>query len=221
MYQHLDQQGQLIDFPAAKAVCVGQNYLEHMQEMGGAPVKQAVFFIKPNSAFVNLAEQLVIPANKGEVHYELELALLIKKPLKDATIGQLDDAVWGYALALDLTLRDIQLQLKQRGHPWERAKAFDNSCVLSAFKPLNTLAELNQVELALSQNGSLKQQGNTSQMIRNLQQLLCEASSCFSLMPGDVLLTGTPAGVGPLQVGDQLAMRVADISVNTEVVVSE
>ncbi|GGA93684.1 fumarylacetoacetate hydrolase family protein [Agarivorans gilvus] len=221
MYQHLDQQGQLIALPAAKAVCVGQNYLDHMQEMGGAPVKQAVFFIKPNSAFVNFSEQLAIPANKGEVHYELELALLINKPLKNATPEQLDDAVWGYALALDLTLRDIQLQLKQRGHPWERAKAFDNSCVLSAFKPLNSLTELNQVDLALSQNGKLKQQGNTSQMIRDLQQLLCEASSCFSLMPGDVLLTGTPAGVGPLHAGDQLAMNVADISVNTEVVVSE
>jgi len=221
MYQHLDEQGQLIDFPAAKAVCVGQNYLEHMQEMGGVPVKQAVFFIKPNSAFVNLGEQLLIPANKGEVHYELELALLVKKPLKDASTQQLNDAVWGYALALDLTLRDIQLQLKQKGHPWERAKAFDNSCVLSPFKPLNSLQELNRVELVLSQNGRLKQRGNTSQMIRNLQRLLCEASSCFSLMPGDVLLTGTPAGVGPLHAGDKLSMQVADISVNTEVVVSE
>ncbi len=221
MYQHLDEQGQLIDFPAAKAVCVGQNYLEHIQEMGGAPVKQAVFFIKPNSAFVNLGKQLRIPANKGQVHYELELALLIKKPLKDATIEQFDDAVWGYALALDLTLRDIQLQLKQKGHPWERAKAFDISCALSLFKPLNSLQELNRVELALSQNGKIKQQGNSSQMIRNLQQLLCEASSCFSLMPGDVLLTGTPAGVGPLNAGDKLSMQVADISVNTEVVVSE
>lgn len=221
MYQHLDQQGQLIDFAASKAVCVGQNYLEHMHEMGGAPVKQAVFFIKPNSAFVNLGEQLCIPVNKGEVHYELELALLINKPLKNATAEHLEDAVWGYALALDLTLRDIQLQLKQRGHPWERAKAFDNSCVLSPFRPLRSLDELNQVELRFKQNGELKQQGNTRQMIRNLQQLLCEASSCFSLMPGDVLLTGTPAGVGPLQAGDQLAMTVADISVNTEVVVSE
>ncbi|GDY27465.1 isomerase/hydrolase [Agarivorans sp. Toyoura001] len=221
MYQHLDEQGQALPFTANKAVCVGQNYLAHMQEMGGAPAKQAVLFIKPKTAITGLANGVMIPSDVGEVHYELELAILIAKPLRNASPKELDDAVWGYAAALDLTLRDVQLALKQSGHPWERAKAFDKSCVLSHFKPINRLSELADVELRFEQNTQLKQQGTTKQMIRNLSTLLCEASRCFTLEPGDVLLTGTPAGVGPLKAGDKLAFKVADISVETEVVLSE
>ncbi|UPW16860.1 fumarylacetoacetate hydrolase family protein [Agarivorans sp. TSD2052] len=221
MYQHIDESGTVLPFVAHKAVCVGQNYLAHMQEMGGAPAKQAVFFIKPKTAFIAVQDVIEIPHQFGDVHYELELALLISKPLKNATPEQLDDAVWGYAAALDLTLRDVQLELKQRGHPWERAKAFDKSCVLSHFKPINSLAELAEVPLSFKQNGIVKQQGSTGQMIRNMTKLLCEASACFTLEPGDVLLTGTPAGVGPLSANDKLLLNVADIAVETEVVLSE
>lgn len=192
-----------------------------MREMGGQPVKQALFFIKPNSAFVNLTEHLVIAGLSGAVHYELELALLISKPLKNAKPEQLDAAVWGYAAALDLTLRDQQAELKKQGHPWERAKAFDGSCVLSYFKPINGLNELADVALSFEQNGQVKQQGSTGQMIRDMSSLLCEASSCFTLQPGDVLLTGTPAGVGPLNQADNLVIKVAGISATTEVVLSE
>ncbi|WP_221076935.1 fumarylacetoacetate hydrolase family protein [Agarivorans aestuarii] len=221
MYQHKDCNGNPIELSPSKAVCVGQNYAAHMQEMGGAPAKQAVFFNKPPSAFISFDNGVAIPTGLGEVHYELELALLIGKPLKNATKDDLKDAVWGYAAALDLTLRDIQLELKQRGHPWERAKAFDNSCVLSAFKPLACLSDLNDVALQLKQNGETKQQGSSSQMIRTIEALLIEASQCFSLQAGDVLLTGTPAGVGPLEAGDKLSLTVADIELETEVVISE
>ncbi|WP_220721198.1 fumarylacetoacetate hydrolase family protein [Agarivorans litoreus] len=221
MYQHVDNEGKAIPLRPSKAVCVGQNYVAHMQEMGGAPVKQAVLFNKPPSAFVSFDNGVAIPTGLGAVHYELELALLISKPLKNASKAELNDAVWGYAVALDLTLRDLQLELKQRGHPWERAKAFDHSCVLSAFKPITCLSELDDVSLQLKQNGEIKQQGSTQQMIRTIEMLLIEASQCFSLQAGDVLLTGTPAGVGPLVAGDKLVLTVADIELETEVVTSE
>lgn len=220
-YQHRFFDDRLALPTPQKAVCVGQNYLAHMQEMGGAPVSEAMFFIKPLSAFVGLSEQLAIPRNQGAVHFELELVVLLGKALTNASEEECLQAIVGYAAGLDLTLRDVQAGLKKRGHPWERSKAFDGSAAISPFVLVDSkeaLRALGEMDLQLHCNGELRQQGNTRQLLRSIATLLSQASHCFTLAPGDVLFTGTPAGVGPLQVGDDIALQVGEISMQTRVV---
>jgi len=207
-YQHRDNEGNPIDLPVGKVVCVGQNYFAHMQEMQGREVAEPILFIKPATSLVPLAEPLLIPTDRGSVHHELELAVLIGSPLTQARPENVMTGVWGYGAALDLTLRDIQARLKAAGHPWERAKAFDGACPVSGFTPKGAVTDPQRLSLQLQVNGQQRQQGCTSQMMRTIHQLLAEISAVFTLEPGDIVLTGTPAGVGPLLPGDQLLITL-------------
>jgi len=208
IYQHLDNAGNPIALPVGKVVCVGQNYFAHMQEMQGREVAEPILFIKPDTSLVPLAEALQIPTDLGSVHHELELAVLIATTLTRVSPDQAMDGVWGYGAALDLTLRDIQARLKADGHPWERAKAFDGACPVSGFTPKQAVTDPQQLSLQLKVNGRLRQSGCTSQMMRPIRQLLAEISAVFTLKPGDIVLTGTPAGVGPLAPGDRLLITL-------------
>ncbi|MFM2481114.1 fumarylacetoacetate hydrolase family protein [Celerinatantimonas sp. YJH-8] len=220
MYQHTDILGNKLSFPCGKIVCVGQNYAAHIQEMNSNVSKQAVFFIKPSTAACPLAPTITIPSNQGACHHELELALLIKSPLKNATPEQALAAVGGFTLALDLTLRDVQKQLKEKGHPWERAKGFDGAAPLGPWLIYQN-QNLQQLKLSLFKNDELIQTSSTDKMLRDCATLLAEASECFTLCPGDVLLTGTPAGVGALTSGDRLNLVLDDLlEITTEVIVS-
>ncbi|MDF2179829.1 fumarylacetoacetate hydrolase family protein [Aliiglaciecola sp. CAU 1673] len=207
-YRHLDNKGLPIALPVGKAVCVGRNYLDHVQELNNEVPEQALLFIKPSTSFVPFAEAVTIPSGQGPCHNELELALLIGKPLKNATPQQAMEAIWGVGLALDLTLREVQDSLKAKGQPWERAKAFDGSCPLSGFVPAQQLGDLQQLGFSLEVNGVSRQRGDARLMIRDIPSLLCEISHCFTLEPGDLVLTGTPKGVGPLNPGDALNARL-------------
>lgn len=209
-YQHKDVQGQTINLPLGKVLCIGQNYQDHIAEMNSKTAAEALFFIKPNTALVDIHQPFPIPAQLGAVHNETELAVLIKAPLTKVTPEQVLDAVWGYGLALDLTLRDQQKKLKELGRPWEIAKGFDGACPLSGFVASNELADVQQLKFSLSVNDELRQQGDTRMMIRSVSQIISELSQFFTLLPGDVVLTGTPAGVGPLHSGDQLELVLAD-----------
>jgi 2-keto-4-pentenoate hydratase/2-oxohepta-3-ene-1,7-dioic acid hydratase in catechol pathway len=200
-----------------KIVCVGRNYAEHARELNNPIPKQPLLFIKPATAAVNMNEPLLIPAGQGACHHELEMAVLIAAPLTNASAEQAKAAIAGIGLALDLTLREVQEQLKQKGQPWERAKAFDGACPLSPFVSAVGV-DLQRLPLQLLRNGDLQQSGNSADMLFTVLDLLVEISRCFSLMPGDVVLTGTPAGVGPLQSGDQLIARLGDVlSIETRV----
>lgn len=203
-YRHLDSNGQIIDLPVGKAVCVGRNYLDHVQELNNRVPEQALLFIKPATSMVPFAADIAIPGDQGPCHNELELALLLNKPLKNASREAALEAIWGVGLALDLTLRQVQDDLKAKGYPWERAKAFDGSCPLSGFVPRQALGDLQQLRFTLHVNQLERQQGDASLMIRDMLSLLCDISQCFSLLPGDVVLTGTPKGVGALTAGDHL-----------------
>ncbi|MCL6414348.1 fumarylacetoacetate hydrolase family protein [Aestuariirhabdus sp. Z084] len=207
-YQHQWYQGPRIDLPLGKVVCIGRNYAEHARELNNPIPEQPILFIKPATCVVPLEQPLQLPQRWGPVHYETELAILVGQPLSAATPIEAVEAIVGIGLALDLTLREMQSELKAKGHPWERAKSFDGACPLSPFLPPDQLGPLGALEFTLEINGEVRQRGHSDQMLTAIPQLLAHASESFTLMPGDVVLTGTPAGVGVLQQGDQLALEL-------------
>ena len=210
MYQHTTLAGERIDLPVGKVVCVGRNYLDHIQELNNEVPAEPLLFMKPATALCEISKPLVIPAGMGECHNELEVALLVAKPLRHCSSEQTAaDALYGVGVALDLTLRDVQQKLKDKGQPWERAKAFDGACPVSSFTPLGGSAELDNLDFSLTINGEVRQQGNTKMMMRDALSLLCAISEVFTLQPGDIVLTGTPKGVGPLHQGDNLQLKMA------------
>mgnify|MGYP000863155372 FL=1 len=208
-YQHRYLDGSPLDLPAGKAVCIGRNYLEHIRELNNAVPETPILFIKPSTALAALDEPICLPAGRGECHHEVELAVLVGRELRNADTETARRAVAGYGVALDLTLRELQNELKKKGHPWETAKAFDGACPLSPFLKPEALPDPQATGLALRVNGEFRQRGNTRQMMVGIFELMAHISTHFTLRPGDVVLTGTPAGVGPLQAGDVLALSLA------------
>ncbi|MCT4702329.1 fumarylacetoacetate hydrolase family protein [Enterobacteriaceae bacterium H20N1] len=218
MYQHHNWQGALLDFPVSKVVCVGSNYAKHIKEMGSATPEEPVLFIKPESALCDIRQPLALPQGLGSVHHEVELAILIGSTLKQATEEHVAKAIAGYGVALDLTLRDLQGKLKKAGQPWEKAKGFDNSCPISGFIPTAEFAaDPQNTGIALKVNGEIRQQGSTADMIHKIVPLIAYMSRFFTLRAGDVILTGTPEGVGPLASGDNLEVSFDGRSLSTRV----
>ena len=219
-YQHKSVAEQPIALPVNKVVCIGRNYLDHIQEMNSVVSEAPLLFMKPKSAMCDMTMPLVIPADKGACHNELEVAVLLENSLKNASEPEVADAIWGIGLGLDLTLRDVQASLKKQGQPWERAKAFDNSAPLSSFVPLVELDSLDDLRFTLKINGEVRQQGHTALMLHKIIPLIAHMSTVFSLDAGDVILTGTPKGVGPLNDGDTVAVSLdAFFSLQTKVIV--
>ncbi len=208
-YQHRYLDGSPLDLPAGKVVCIGRNYLDHIRELNNAVPETPILFMKPATALAALDEPIRLPAGRGECHHEVELAVLVGRELQAADAATARQAVAGYGIALDLTLRDLQNELKKKGHPWETAKAFDGSCPLSPFLKPGALTDPQATDLALRVNGKPRQQGNTRLMMLGIFELMAHISTHFTLQPGDVVLTGTPAGVGPLRSGDQLVLSLA------------
>lgn len=218
-YKHIDSDGKIIDLPVGKVVCVGRNYLEHINELENEIPSEPLLFIKPSTALYGLHYPVLIPKNFGPCHNELEVAILIKTKLCQASTQEVDAAIWGVGLGLDLTLRDVQSQLKKQGHPWERAKAFDRSCPMSQFVNKNKIEKLSTMNFSLSVNNKIRQQGNSQDMLLSILDLIVNISSIFTLLPGDLVMTGTPKGVAPLIVHDQLTIELNEyFSVNTCVV---
>lgn len=210
LYQHQDINNNKLALPAGKVVCIGRNYLDHIRELGNDVPEQALLFMKPSTSLVSIDSPLQIPTDLGECHNELEIALLIKSPITKGDTINLAEMIWGVGLGLDLTLRDLQGDLKAKGQPWERAKAFDYSCPMTPFIPLDEFDNLNNVEFSLMVNGEIRQLGDSAKMMRSVETLLTEITDCFTLLPGDIVLTGTPAGVGVLNSGDKLALTLAN-----------
>lgn len=218
MYQHHNWQGALLDYPVSKVVCVGSNYARHIQEMGSATPDEPVLFIKPETALCDLKQPLILPQEFGAVHHEVELAVLIGATLRQATEEHVRQAIAGYGVALDLTLRELQGKLKKAGRPWEKSKSFDNSCPISGFVPAAEFTDDPQnTSLGLKVNGQVRQQGSTADMIHKIVPLIAYMSRFFTLKAGDVVLTGTPDGVGPLTSGDELEVSFNGLSLSTRV----
>jgi len=198
-------------FPHAtgKIICVGRNYAEHAKELNNPVPTAPILFIKPADAAVALAPAFSVPADKGSVHHELEIAVLIGKTLKNASKADVAEAIAGAGLGLDLTLRDVQAKLKEKGHPWEVAKGFDGACPLTDFISAGKISDWQNIELSMTRNGNVQQQGNSKDMLFPVIPLIAHMSTIFTLNPGDIVMTGTPPGVGPLQPGDELTLSLA------------
>ena len=210
--------GRTFETPLGKIICVGRNYAEHAKELNNPVPTSPVLFLKPSTAAVPMEEPFSIPTDLGRCDHELEMTVLIDKPLCHATVDQAKAAIAGLGLGLDLTLRDVQEGLKQKSHPWERAKAFDGSCPLSRFVSYDG-RDLQSIDLELLRNDQVQQRGNSRDMLFPVLALLAEISRSFTLLPGDVVLTGTPAGVGPLYPNDKLTARLGNLLVvETEVI---
>lgn len=218
-YQHSFLDGSACDLPVGKAVCVGRNYLDHIQELNNSIPQIPILFIKPSTSIVDVRRDIVIPTKQGQCHNELELCFLISNTLTNATEDEVARAIAGVGLALDLTLRDEQQRLKESQHPWERAKSFDGACPMSPYIKINDVTNLESLSFSLEVNGEVRQQGHSDSMIISVLPLIAEMSKHFTLLPGDTVLTGTPKGVGPLFTGDQLTLLLTpDMSIQTSVV---
>jgi len=218
-YRHIDTQGNEIALPVNKVVCIGRNYLDHIQEMNATVSEAPLLFMKPKAAMCHMHEPIAVPTDKGECHNELEVSVLLKSSLKNASEDEVKSAMWGIGLGLDLTLREVQATLKKQGQPWERAKSFDSSAPLSGFLPLSSVGNLDDLRFTLTINGEVRQQGHTALMLHKIVTLIAHMSSIFTLDSGDVILTGTPKGVGKLSPSDRVFASLGNqVSVYTEVV---
>ena len=219
VYRHIDTQGNEIPLPVGKVLCIGRNYLDHIQEMNSTVSEAPLLFMKPKAALCHMHEPIAIPTDKGECHNELEVSVLLKSPLKNASNDEVKEAIWGIGLGLDLTLREIQAALKKQGQPWERAKSFDNSAPLSGFVPYSEVRNLDDLRFTLTINEEVRQQGHTELMLHKIIPLIAHMSSIFTLDSGDVILTGTPKGVGKLSPADKVEASLHSLlALNTEVV---
>ncbi|MEA5445160.1 fumarylacetoacetate hydrolase family protein [Gammaproteobacteria bacterium AB-CW1] len=185
---------------ASRIFCVGRNYADHAREMGAERPQQPVIFLKPGSA-CRAPGPASLPVGLGRVDYEGEIALLLS--------GELERPIVGLGLAVDLTLRDEQARLKQGRLPWDVAKAFDGSCLLGPFLPVDdhVLGHFQELSFVTKINGEERQRGDAGDMIFSPPELLSALSCYWAVRAGDVLLTGTPAGVGPLEAGDEIELQ--------------
>lgn len=187
-----------------KIVCIGRNYAEHIRELGNERPSDPVLFLKPETALVRGNRPVAIPPFTTDLHHEVELVLRISKEAKEVSARDSLECIDGLALGIDFTARDLQADQKSKGLPWEIAKSFDDSAPVSDFLPLPDLNHPDGIEFSLSVNGNLRQKGNTCQMIFPFAEIIRHASRYFRLLPGDLIYTGTPAGVASVKAGDHL-----------------
>lgn len=193
-----------------KIICIGRNYSDHVKEMGNSISKSPIFFLKPNSALLPKRNPFFIPNFSNEIHYEVELVYKIKKVGKSIDQSFSKNYYSEIGLGIDFTARDLQEECKKNGHPWEIAKSFDQSALVSEnFMDLNSLNKLN---FSLLKNGEIVQESNANKMIFNIDQIISYVSNYMTLKTGDLIFTGTPSGVGPIKIGDYLEGFINDKS---------
>lgn len=190
-------------FPVRRIYCIGRNYADHVREMGGDPKRSPpVFFCKPADAIVPGGGPVDYPSRTEKLHHEIELVVGIGKAGRDIDARRALDYVYGYAVGIDLTRRDLQNEAKENGQPWDSAKAFDQSAPVSAMHPASGIGHPDSGRIWLAVNGENRQDADLNALIWTVPECLAELSTLFSLAPGDLVFTGTPAGVGPLDPGD-------------------
>lgn len=187
-----------------KIICIGRNYVDHISELNNERPTEPVIFMKPDTAILPKQFPFVIPEFSNDVHHEVEVLVKINK------VGKYIDAKFAHkyydeiGLGIDFTARDLQSKLKEKGLPWEKAKAFDGSAIIGDFLPKNSFSSLENINFDLKSNGVVVQQGNTSLMLWKIDELIAYASQFFTLKTGDIIFTGTPKGVAPVKEGDVL-----------------
>ena len=199
--------------PRSKVVCVGRNYADHAAELGNEVPKQPLIFLKPNTAVIGPRDGIVYPEVTNELHFEGELAIVIGRICRDLPPERADEVIFGYTVANDVTARDLQ---KSDGQ-WARAKGFDTFCPLGPW--IATELDVADLRVSTTVNGEQRQDGRTSQFIFDIPTVLAYITSFTTLLPGDVVLTGTPAGVGPMLPGDEVAVSIEGIGTLTNKVI--
>ena len=187
--------------------CIGRNYVEHVKELKNIIPSKLVVFIKPTSCLVKPGEKIHFPKHGNQLHHEVEIVVKIGKEGRARNEEEALSFISALTIALDLTLRDVQKDLKQKGLPWEIAKAFEQSAPLGDFVPFDKSIDLKNVSFGCRINGIEKQRGNTAEMIFSIEKLLVELSKIWVLLPRDLIYTGTPSGVGPLKIGDSIEIE--------------
>jgi 2-keto-4-pentenoate hydratase/2-oxohepta-3-ene-1,7-dioic acid hydratase in catechol pathway len=191
--------------PRSKVIGIGKNYADHAAEMGGEAPAEPLMFLIPNTAVVGPGDPVVLPRQTSEVHYEGELAVVIRRICKDVPPERVKDVVYGYTCANDVTARDLQRTDGQ----WARAKGFDTFCPLGPW--IETDLDPSDLSLVTRRDGEVVQDGTTADMVHDVAALVSHASQAFTLLPGDVILTGTPAGVGPVVSGQRVEVEIEGI----------
>ena len=194
-------------FPVRRVYCIGRNYAAHAIEMGHDPDREPPFFFQKNPNNLDPSGAFPYPAQSSDVHHEVEVAVMLKSGGIDIPVAEAEAHIFGYALALDMTRRDLQGAQKKMGRPWEIGKAFERSAPVGPVHPVSETGLLNQGAISLKVNGATRQEGDLNQMIWKVPEMIAYLSAYFELAAGDVILSGTPAGVGPVVKGD--VMEVA------------
>lgn len=196
-------------FPVGRIYCVGRNYAEHAREMGHDPEREPpFFFMKPADALVQNGATIPFPRMTKDLHHEIELVVAIGRGGADIAVEEALGHVFGYAVGLDMTRRDLQGEAKKMGRPWEMGKAFDHSAPCTAIAPAAMIGHPERGAIWLKVNGRTVQQGDLSEMIWKVPEVIAHLSRLVTLKPGDLVMTGTPAGVGPVRPGDRLEGHV-------------
>lgn len=198
-------------FPVRRIYCVGRNYAAHAIEMGHNPDEEPPFFFQKNPDNLVTSGEFPYPAASNDVHHEIELVAALGRGGRDIAVADALECVWGYGVALDMTRRDLQGEAKKLGRPWEVGKAFEASAPCSALRPVSDIGHPAQGAIWMKVNGALRQEGDLDQLIWKLPQVISILSGLFTLAPGDLIFTGTPAGVGPVVRGDLLEGHVAGV----------
>ncbi len=198
-------------FPVRRVYCIGRNYAEHAIEMGHDPDKEPPFFFQKNPECLDGSGVFPYPPKSADVHFEIELMVALRDGGRDVPAAAALDFVFGYGIALDMTRRDLQAQAKKAGRPWEVGKAFERAAPAGVLRPVTEVGHPAAGRIALSVNGALRQEGDLDQMIWKTPEIISHLSEYYDIAAGDVILTGTPAGVGAVSRGDVLRGEIAGL----------
>ncbi|MGB5558606.1 MAG: fumarylacetoacetate hydrolase family protein [Paracoccaceae bacterium] len=195
-------------FPVRRVYCIGRNYAAHAIEMGHDPDRESPFFFQKNPNNLDPSGEFPYPPHSSDVHHEVELAVALKSGGTNIAIEDALDHVWGYAVSLDMTRRDLQGEAKKTGRPWEIGKAFERSGPIGPMYPASKVGHLDHGRIELKINGAIKQDGDMNQMIWKVPEMISYLSEYFELAAGDIIMSGTPAGVGPVERGDTMEASI-------------
>ncbi|CAM8646979.1 MhpD 2-keto-4-pentenoate hydratase/2-oxohepta-3-ene-1,7-dioic acid hydratase (catechol pathway) [Burkholderiales bacterium] len=203
-------------FPVRRVYCVGRNYADHAKEMGDTGREPPFFFIKPPDTLFecppNASADWPYPSLTDDLHHEVELVVALHAGGSKLSAQEARAAIWGYGLGLDMTRRDRQAEMKKQAKPWEIGKSFDHASPMGPLLPADAFGGLvTQGAISLSVNGETRQSGDLSQMIWNIEEMICRISEAWTLAPGDIIFTGTPAGVGPVVRGDEIRAKAVGL----------
>lgn len=205
--------GRTEQFPVRRAYCIGRNYAAHAREMGHDPDREPPFFFQKNPDNLNPTGVFDYPSETADVHHEIEMLVALQSGGTNIPEAAALEAVFGYGVALDMTRRDLQAQAKKAGRPWEIGKAVEGSAPVGPLWPAEAVGHPDHGAITLAVNGEVRQSGDLNQMIWSVPEMIAYLSRYFTLAPGDVILSGTPAGVGPIVAGDRMVGEIAGLGV--------